>query len=186
VSKSFTSLKLDWINALMSDSKISSTAFRVGFCIIQHVNEHTGLAFVSDETISDKTATCNRQVREARNLLRDKGWLIWKRTRTANRYRLLANNLNAIIDEQIIKKELRIERRDRRKTAEPKLPDRRDSAVLDGRISAEQERRDSADIHLMVNTVEVTPKERGPTAKKVLVVEGGIPLHIIGTTLGTC
>jgi hypothetical protein len=180
VSKSFTSLKLDWINALMSDGEVSSTAFRIGFCIIQHVNERTGVAFVSDETISDKTGIRNRQVREARNLLRDNGWLIWKRTRTANIYRLLATNINAITDEQILKRE---QRQDRRDSAEPKSPDRRKSASLDGRKTAEQEWLDSADIHLSKYTLEVTPKERGLSKERFSQLREGVMIHAV-TTLG--
>ena len=189
MSKSFTSDKLDWLNALMSDGKISSTAFRVGFCIAKHINQHTGITFVSDETIGDETNISRRRIIEARNLLKNEGWVIWKRTRTANVYRLLSDNLNAILDEQIKKSDLREERRLARRVV-PKLTHLKSPVVPissqhDALKTAQQDMPESAHIHLMGYTVEVTPKERGQPSKDSQLLRESIDLNIV-TSVGTC
>jgi len=51
----FTGDKLDWLTALSADPRIDARAFEVGFCIMQHVNKRTRTAFVSTETIGEKT-----------------------------------------------------------------------------------------------------------------------------------
>jgi hypothetical protein len=63
-TQSFTSDKLDWCNSLMADHQLDARANVVGFCIAQTINQRTGLARLSDETIADKPASQSDGFRE--------------------------------------------------------------------------------------------------------------------------
>jgi hypothetical protein len=110
-SRLSTSAKLDWIDAVMADHRLDARAKVIAFCIVQHVNRNTGVAFVSDTTISDKTAIPSRWVQRARNALRTAGWISWKRTGTANVYSTLAGPMTAVTDRQQTLKKAREDRR---------------------------------------------------------------------------
>jgi hypothetical protein len=114
--RSFTGDKLDWMTGVMADPRLDARAFEVAFCIAQHVNQHSGLAILSDETIADKTAIPKRWITRARAALRATGWIDWKRTKTANVYWTKGEPLNAVIDHQVMLKDSRDERRMKRKT----------------------------------------------------------------------
>jgi hypothetical protein len=115
--RSFTGEKLDWMTALSADPRLDARAFEVGFCIAQHVNAETGLAILSDDTISDKTGIPKRWVLRARKSLKDAGWIDWQRTKTANIYWTLGHRINAVTDHQIILREKRAERQTKAKNA---------------------------------------------------------------------
>ena len=116
--RTFTSDKLDWVNALSADPRVSSEAFEVGFCIAQHVNQRTGKAILSVETIRDKTHVNLRSVHRCRMHLKELGWIDWVRTKTANVYVTLGLNMNAVLDHQLVLKEQRDERRQKSRKQE--------------------------------------------------------------------
>jgi hypothetical protein len=152
-NKTATSRKLDWLDALNADPAVRPFAFKVGFAIAKHVNARTGEAMVSDETISDITSISMRHVRAGRELLKARRWISWKRTRTANVYRLLSTNVNNALDLLILRRDARRERRakrmlERHPSASLNHRDRQPSAELDRQRTAEQDRQPSADIHL--------------------------------------
>jgi hypothetical protein len=128
--RTFAGEKFDWLTALNADPLMDARAFKVGFCIMQHVNQHSGKAFLSDETIADKTNVPIRSVQRARAALRDRGWLAWRRTRTANVYWSVADNMNAVTDHQTMLKDARDEKRKRRREA-PRLVDQDPPPVAD-------------------------------------------------------
>ena len=109
--RSFTGDKLDWMTALCADPRIDARAFRVGFTIAQHINMRKGVAFISDETISDKTSIPTRWVQRARALLRTTRWIDWKRTQSANLYWILPGNIDPVTDHQIMLRDARADRR---------------------------------------------------------------------------
>jgi hypothetical protein len=158
-----TSEKFDWLDAVMADHRIDTRAKVVAFCLMQHLNRETGIAFVSDATITDKTGMPNRWVRRARNHLRAAGWITWKRTRTANVYSTMTGPMAATAEQQRTLKEARDARRKsqvRPQVAEPELlqatdgnGDRPQVAEHDGPWVAEQVRPQVADIPLSVNPV---------------------------------
>jgi hypothetical protein len=113
--KSWTSRKLDWMDAVAADPRVPALAFEVGFIIAQAINARTEIAFVSDDTIADRTGCKRRAVHSARNLLRECGWIEWKRTRTANEYRLRFEKINLVLDMQTVKRDQRAERRQKRR-----------------------------------------------------------------------
>jgi Helix-turn-helix domain len=119
----FTGRKLDFLNCVAFDRQVQSIDFRVMFVIAQHVNEKTGTAFLSDETIADKTGGGSpRNVYRARLRLQKAGWLNWRRSRTANVYTLRYDKMNAVLDMIAISNDARRKMRLRR-------PPRYDSGV---------------------------------------------------------
>lgn len=162
-AKTFTSRKLDWLDCLAHDPQVAPWAFEIGYCIMSHVNAKKGCAFVSDETLADKSGMSVRTVRRARSLLRDAGWITWKRTSTANVYAPLFQKMNAMLDSIISKREARKERREMRrqttnshrpKLADHKPRDRTQMAGHDRPELTEHDRPELADIHLRGNTLD--------------------------------
>jgi DNA-binding transcriptional regulator YhcF (GntR family) len=126
--RTFTSEKMDLINAINADARISGNAYKVAICIINHVNEKAGYAFPSVETVGIKTRLSRSAVERALKLLRKTGWLRSRKvydhkTRTQhNRYWLLDDNLNAIADEQVTLLEEAREARREGQRETPKTP----------------------------------------------------------------
>jgi hypothetical protein len=176
--RSFTGDKLDWMVALSADPRLDSRAFEVGFQIAQHVNAQTGLAILSDDTISDKTAIPRRWVARARSDLRTCGWIDWRRTKTANIYWTRGEQMNAVTDHQILLKDCREERKKKLRTARQVLPPVAHLKARDLPSVAHAElppvaNRDSppvANIHLSGNTVVDTPSK--PIAFREVVIGG--------------
>jgi hypothetical protein len=107
----FTSWKLDILEAANADERIAGDAFKVLFYILQSINQHTGITFPTIKTIAVKTRLNVRQVRRMIKLLKDAGWLIVKprwdvRDRvTRNTYRVSARNVNRSLDQQVVEME---------------------------------------------------------------------------------
>jgi hypothetical protein len=152
---SFTSRKLDYCKACNFDPRVEPYDFKVVYLIAQHINEKTGMALLSDETIADETGGSPRSVRRSRNRLRDAGWLSWRRTSTANIYALDYSNVGPIFDLITVSRDERRERRGRRRKgihdrpllAEHNRIDRPGMATPDRPGMAEHDRPLLADIH---------------------------------------
>jgi len=113
--RSFTSRKLDLLKCCAFDPRVSACEFRVLYVIVQHLNQRTGLARLSDETIADEAGRCStRQVRRARAKLRKLDWLTWTRTNTANSYKVEYAQVERFLDLIAIFRDERAERRARR------------------------------------------------------------------------
>jgi hypothetical protein len=107
-SRSFTSLKLDWITGSVYDKRLNAIAFRVGVIIAQHVNGKTGRAFPSEQLIAERTGTSRWTVIRAVKLLQETGWLRIRRKKTfdpktkahkiRNSYWLRHENVQSIFD----------------------------------------------------------------------------------------
>lgn len=172
--RSFTGDKLDWLSALSADPRLDARAFQVGFQIAQHVNAQTGVAILSDETISDKTGIPRRWVQRARNALRSAGWIDWKRTKTANVYWTLGGQINQVVDRQIVLKELRQERRQRARTTPQELPpvaylklaDMPPVAYPELPPVAHLDVPPMANIHLSNHTLDSTPSKESLPGRK--------------------
>ena len=162
-AKTFTSRKLDWLDCLAHDPLISALAFEIGYCIMSHMNAKNGRAWVSDETLADKSGNSERTVRRARSQLRAAGWFTWKRTSTANVYTPLFQKMNSMLDSIISKRDERKERRERRrqttnshrpKLADHKPQDRTQMTEHDRPELTEHDRPELADIHFRGNTLD--------------------------------
>jgi Helix-turn-helix domain len=115
--KTFTSHKMDLINALVADHTILPSDKLVAICIVQCIGDKTGHGYPSDETIADKTALSVETVKRARKNLRAAGWLTWKRRfRTSSLYWVLAEPMAAVAERQQV---LALSRKDRREAEHP-------------------------------------------------------------------
>ncbi|WP_027514631.1 hypothetical protein [Bradyrhizobium sp. WSM1417] len=174
--RSFTGDKLDWLSALSADPRLDARAFEVGFQIAQHLNAQNGVAILSDDTISDKTGIPKRWVLRARNALRSCGWIDWRRTKTANVYWTRGEQINQVIDHQILLKELRQERRLKRKApqetppvAHLKMSNTPRVANLEPPPVANAESPPVANIHLSSYTFGLTPSKISPPVEDSLL-----------------
>jgi hypothetical protein len=125
-TRSFTSWKLDILDALMSDDRITDGEFRVAFRVMQAVNAETRVAIISDETIKEEVPRTNRwKCNDARKKLSELGW--WKVTSghggTASRYEFSIENRNAILDQRVAKKDARDAERVKRRSRDKRRKD---------------------------------------------------------------
>lgn len=74
-SKSFTGKKLDWLDRVAADPKITNLAFRTAYALAQYVNERSGHAFPSYETLGSAIASSRRGAINAVALLKSRGHL---------------------------------------------------------------------------------------------------------------
>lgn len=129
--RSLGSIKLTWLQTIMSAfPEIDHATYRVAACIAFTVNQASRYARISSQAIADKTGVSLTQVKAARKTLRDHGWLIWKRTRDANLYKLilLERNVSDIDDRQNIRRD----RRNEVRKAKAKTVSRRSSGRPSG------------------------------------------------------
>lgn len=106
-----TSAKFDWLDAVMADHRLTARARIVAYWIMQHVNRQTGTAFVSDDTLRDRTGI--PKVLRFRAELHSAGWINWKRTSTANVYSLLEGQLQDVSERQQMLRAVRHQKRRR-------------------------------------------------------------------------
>ena len=115
----FTSKKLDWLACVNFDRRLKQfpIAFKVAYVIANQIDETRNTAFISDAAIADKAGGISeRQVGRSRKLLRDTGWLSWKRTCSANVYSLLSEHVSGVWDSITASNEARKERRRKRRS----------------------------------------------------------------------
>jgi Helix-turn-helix domain len=136
---SFTSWKLDIMDAMKLDRRMNGTEFRIAFCLIQHVNSVTKACFPSQELLADETGVKLRTVRASiAKLVR----LRWARLTRPNRsktnqYEFLTENVDAMLDRRTMLKDGRADARvERQLTAARKWQDRQKPAYPDGQTNA--------------------------------------------------
>jgi hypothetical protein len=116
-NQSFTSIKLTWMNCVISSTGLTPFDKCVAVVIMNRINEHTRDWKLSDETIAALMGRPGaiRSVKRARKRLHAAGWIGWKRTRDANVYFLCHENTMAAMDEikqgQMARRERRNETR---------------------------------------------------------------------------
>lgn len=115
-NQSFTKWKLDLLDAMSMDPRLTSTEFRVAYRLLQHANAETRAIFPSQDRIASQIGSKERAVRAAIAGLVAKGWLTVSRRnrRLPNMYRFETGHVNAILDRQISLNEARKEERLRR------------------------------------------------------------------------
>jgi hypothetical protein len=116
---SFTSWKLDMLNALAYDPRVPAWAFRIAFRVMQAVNADTRLAIISDLTLEDEVPSTDRvKCYKVRALLEELGWWTVERGQggKASRYAFSPANINLILDQQALDRDERERVRQERKT----------------------------------------------------------------------
>jgi hypothetical protein len=94
----FTSKKLDLLKAASFDWRhVDDYALRVLSVIAHHVNWKTERTILSDDKIVSLAGRHRQTAQTARRKLRYLGWLMWKRTRTANVYTLGFAKASAVL-----------------------------------------------------------------------------------------
>lgn len=149
-ARSFTSWKMDWINALMIG--VDHREFRVSVCMLQHANRKTKLIKPAQHRIAILLGCSVSAVERAISVLVKSGWLeITRRNRqSSNHYQFVEAKRTAMVD-------LRQSREDawgdiislRRKAPDPaevKGQDQPDPAEVKGPEPSEMTGRDPAEV----------------------------------------
>lgn len=97
---SFTSRKLDVLDAMAMDPRLSPAEFRVAYLIVQHANAKTGAMFPSQERLAIQMGVRTRWVRHCIDGVVEKGWLTKHRPnrQRPNSYTINTQHMNAILD----------------------------------------------------------------------------------------
>ena len=111
--KAFTSAKLDILDCISMDRRVTAAEFRVAFRLAQHANGENGAIFPSQDRIADQTGMKARTVRACIAGLIKKGWLhvIRPNKRVPNLYRFDGRHMNEILDRQASMDEYRKDER---------------------------------------------------------------------------
>jgi Helix-turn-helix domain len=97
--QSFTSQKLDLLNAIGADPRLTHADFHVAFWLIQHVNSNTGQCNPSQKLIAEYAHMEERSVRGCIRRLCESGWLQkCRKGRGSNHYRFDERNVSAMLD----------------------------------------------------------------------------------------
>lgn len=110
-SKTFTGWKFDLLNAMASDPEVRPVDFHIAFTIIQHVNQFTRVAVISDHRLQQLIHRDRKALTLARRRLVSLGWLEVRTGRygKATEYRFHDERaqllMNIRLDEQILARE---------------------------------------------------------------------------------
>jgi hypothetical protein len=107
----FTSRKLDLMNAVLFDKRLDPYAKAAFNALVYCLNADNGKCFPSDELIVEMIAGSRAAIKRARNKLRQYGYLDWRNTGRSNYYRF---NYAAAAPMLIAVERMRIKRRERR------------------------------------------------------------------------
>jgi hypothetical protein len=112
--KSWSSTKFDILNCITVDPRVTHRNVRIATRILKQVDEKTGIAYISDETLCDEIPKLDRwQMNDFRKQMAAIRWLSFERNHRqhATTYRFLTANINPILDVIISKRETRAEKR---------------------------------------------------------------------------
>jgi len=112
-TKTFTSAKLDILDAISMDPRVTNGEFRIAYRLAQHANSKTGAIFPSQDRLASQTGMTIRGVRNCIAGLIKKGWLRARRPnrRLSNFYEFDGRHVNPILDRQIMLDDVRREER---------------------------------------------------------------------------
>lgn len=114
--ESFTSKRLRVLHAMCRDPRVSDGHFRIAFRVSQQIDEETGVAIISDETLCDELPkTEPKKLRQFRTAMESAGWIKLTRGRRyrATVYCLLSDNVEPVTEIMTAKKAARDDRRNR-------------------------------------------------------------------------
>jgi hypothetical protein len=111
LSKEFTSTKFNLLDALASDLKVKPVDFHIAYVIVQHVNQFTNLAIISDNKLQQLVHRDRKALTKARKRLVSLGWQEVRTGRygKATEYRFCYERAkllkNIRLDEQLLARE---------------------------------------------------------------------------------
>lgn len=157
--KSFTSDKLDVLDCISMDPRVTPAEFRVAFRLMQHANGENGAIFPAQDRIADQTGMKLRTVRACIAGLVDKGWLnvIRPNKRLPNLYRFKIDHMNAILDRQTTMGEYRKEERAAKKRRFDRHSDAAHNVLTGSRMTL------VSGSQMTPNTLSVTPEQDSST-----------------------
>jgi hypothetical protein len=168
---SFTSWKLNMLDAMNCDPKVTDADFRVAFRLMQHVNSTSRLAWPSMDWLACQIGKSGLRVRAAIKNLSDAGWLAKHRLNRhrSNEYAFHDAPLNTVLDAKLTRedayKDVRANRAetrfDRSDSSARNGLDRSDSSGLDRLKMPGPDRSDSSGKHLKRNYLQATPSNLG-------------------------
>lgn len=122
------SFKLDMIDAMMVDDRLSPKTFKVGVALLQFQNSRTGELYPSQAVIAETTGIPERTVRDCLGSLREAGWLLWDRgnRQKANEYSFDHANIALM---QAKRRRMEQERKRRKRQAKIAVSDRQPTAA---------------------------------------------------------
>lgn len=129
--QTFAEWKYGILNAMQADRRVRLSEFRFASRVMEQVDRATRVAEIGDKLLMDEVPNCDRyRANDTRKRLTQLGWWIVERGHGGkpSRYRFLETNINALLDEQMIKREARIEAKkaERASYVERRKSDRRD------------------------------------------------------------
>lgn len=112
----FTSRKLDLINAMLIDPRLKASGFRVAVVVLQFLNSETGQCNPALGTIAELVNLSVRTVENGLVSLRETGWIRWTRgnRQKSNHYQFDMTNVGAMLDRRTSIDDARRERQRRR------------------------------------------------------------------------
>ena len=88
-----------WLSAIRFDRRVTDFEYRVMSALADHINQKTGLAYVSDDILAIEIGCKYRQsIERSRRKMRLLEYLTWTRTRDANLYRINSEKVAGVLD----------------------------------------------------------------------------------------
>lgn len=176
--RSFTSWKLDVVDALSVDPEVTDLDFRVAFRIIQHLNSVSRIAWPSVARLAAQLGKSEDRVRASTKRLQAVGWLVKERKsqKAPNEYRFLSARLDRVLNAMLDRVDaIGVEEDDH---ADLHGQNQDDHADLRGGDHADLPYGDHADLHgkhLQYNHLHITPSVPGTEVGKVTYTRERIP-----------
>jgi hypothetical protein len=159
---SFTSWKLDLLNAILIDPRVNHSSFRVAFALVQFMNAKTGLMCPAQETLAERACMSVRNVQDCLNELRETRWLNWTRgnRQQSNSYEFNSTNVSYMLDRRT---SLDDGRRERRK------------ARVDAKALSRQKLLTRSVVHVAMRSPVPVPRRSGLPANTSMQHPEGTP-----------
>lgn len=169
--QTFTSWKMDMLDAMSYDLDVTDADFRVAFRVIQHLNSVSGLAWPSIARLAAQLGKSEDRVRASTKRLSTVGW-IWKGRKSQkapNEYRFLEDRVNMVLDAMLQRMDKVSSANDR---ADMRGQKSVDHAHLRGGDHAEMHGPDHANLHgkhPKQNYLQLTPSYLGASNEELPV-----------------
>lgn len=177
---SFTSWKLDILDAVSTDASVSDAEFRVMFRIMQHLNSTSRLAYPAVDRIACQISKSDDRVSVATGNLVKKGWLTKSREhmRAVTEYTVSDTRMNAVLDDlqqrldglkevREIRRKNRVAASDNAKMRDQNKDDTADLPIGDTAVLPVDDNAFPRHKHLQENYLQITPSDSGSEEREL-------------------